>query len=916
MNTARTTLPNSKFAVPQRTQTYFPRPRLIERLDAGLEMKLTVIKGPAGFGKTSLVAEWAGQKPEAAVWITIDEDDNDPIHFLTSLVHGVRRIDGQIGKAVLDVLESISFPPVDDIVTLFANELGNINRDLVIVLDDCHLIQSEGAQQVFSRFIQFMPLQAHMVMISRKEPALPLARLRVDQQLNEIDAEDLKLNPDETRQYLRDIVQTSLQDDSINTLHQLTEGWIAGLCMAAFSLLRCDNPEEFIQNLSGADRDICDYLDEEVFGLQPDHIKDFLIQTAVLESFNASLCEALTGRDDSSEILRALDDANLFVFPLDNTRNEYRYHRFFADVLKARLERTHPEIVPDLYRRAGDWCRRSGLPETAVKYALAGGQYEAAADIMTELADVMVQRREYRLLGRWFDLLPEETALKRPFLAIYRVHVLVEHSRFMDAGRSLDTLEKEWSRTREKMDIDPDQETLIDGGIMALKGLLAFTRFEFDQSWKFSHQALEQLDDRPCTFTLLAMTSIAFTCYFEERLDEAETIFLRLRNICRQLASPMLEYSVVTALGAVDIIKGRLHEADETVTRALSPYGDKSSDNDTTPAPYGVLLILKGYLLWEYNALEKAEELVLKGMRLVHYIAPRNIIVYGYMILASIFLSRKNIKDAREVVQKADQYWPTAYHLMLSPELLKARIDIADGHLKAVGRWLRSRNVHITDLPEHFNEMNFYTYFTLAQYHIASGHPERVHTLLSRMADDAITGDRYGRLLEVRVLQTLAFHQGNDPENALQLAVEAVKLAEPGGYVRIFLDEGDPMQAILTALKKRPDLCSSETLRSWLDNLLARFSETTGSQSVPAEPPQETQDLPWSYQLDPLSKRELDVLDKIALGLKNQEIADMLFISVGTVKNHIHRILSKLEVENRTQAVYKARTMGLIDSGG
>ncbi len=908
--------PATKFAVPNLSPLFVPRPRLEMRLDRGLTRKLTVVTGPAGFGKTSLVAAWLQTCPVDRVWMQTGDDDNDPVRFLDAVVTGLQYIYPGFGENILAVMHGIGSPPLDNILALIANELSNADRETVLVFDDLHVIYNREIHRLLEQLVNFVPLQVHLFFISRNKPPVALSKLRVDRQITEVRSRDLSFTAAETRQLLIEKRRLSLSEDSISTLYEVTEGWVAGLHMAMLSLQEREDADGFIAELNGTVREIFDYLDEEVFSMQPSSVRRFLLETSILESFNAPLCEAVTGQKKAAEMLRKLEAANLFIIPLDNYRQWYRYHSFFADGLRQRLATEYGEPrVAELHIRASQWYSENNQPAAAVGQALAAGYFETAADIIEPLAESIVRMREVRLLQQWLDAIPESVILARPVLLLYKALLLADNAAFGKLSSYLDRIEKDLSSFRQKQSGSQPliAEPLYRGRILALQGLLACTRFHFKEARRLAEKALTLLEGQTCAFTLLALSLKGFTYYIDGELQETRAIFFKLRRLCREMHSATLEYCTLAVLCILEIPGGNLRRAETMIANALREYDDRHKPGEYN-AEYGLLLILQSIVYWERYQLDQAEDCLIQGLRLSKNFLPRGVVAFGYMILAYVFFSRERPEDARNAIASAESLFPViSFPFTFIPQLLRGQIYIAAGEWEAVERLLGVQKVEEAHWQQLYDKIGITNYQQLlARYLIASGRADRAITLLQQIEEKH--GQHDYRVLRIQVLQTLAYYALGDHEAVTQTMVRALPKAVPEGYIRVFVEEGRPMREILHLLRSHDLL--EERFYPFVDELNGYLQQRYPERERSVGTPSPADLLPWTYRLDPLSDREIEVLTQISHGLNNKDIAENLYISVNTVKTHVSKILSKLDAKNRTAAVHKAREMGLITRAG
>ncbi len=891
-------------AVSPRT-SLVPRPRLIQQLNEGLPRKLTLLSAPAGFGKTTLISSWLEQLNLPVAWLSLDKDDNDFARFWTYLIAALQTIWPEVGTGMLAMLQSSPLPPSHTLLTLLLNDLTAVPEKYILVLDDYHTIETETIDQALTYFIDHLPPRMHLVMTTRADPNLPLSRLRANGQLNELRSADLRFTPAETAQFLEQMTGLSLTAAEVDALDRRIEGWIAGLQMAALSLGQREavTIARFIQEFSGSHRYIMDYLVDEVLQHQPAEVQTFLLYTSILDQLCGPLCEAIfrrgeapaRGRDlappplapDASkaqELLSYLEHANLFITPLDDQQHWYRYHPLFADLLRQRLQQTYPGQVATLHLSASQWYEQAGLTGPAVQHALAAQAFGRAATLVEQVAPAMIQRSELVRLLTWLNILPDDEVQARPLLALYYGWGLFLSGQIKQAATRLEAIEAmlaadEAMRTPE-----------VQAHTAAMRAYLLRETGDFAATIDLSRQALAHLPEQDTLLRAMVNLNLAIAHYLLGEFEPASQLLIETittgqtaQLMANTLSAIYLKSQLLRAWGSLQQALQLCQEGLALVTgRGWHDF----------PAA-GFLYVAFGDLLRERNELTTAMEYLEKGINLGQAGGHPHILIIGNVWLAWLHQTQGDVTGSQKAIQAALQlvhehqvtrFWPIP-----PAACYQARLWIAHGNLTAASRWAQESGLNPADTPvTYLYEVD---YLTLARLLIARGNLEAAETLLFRLHRAAASAERNGSLIEILILQAITFAAQKRSEEALSALEQALSLAEPEGFVRIFLDEGAPMAELLRRAVAQ-GLHGPYAL-----HLLKAWDETVTS-------PQPL--------IEPLSERELDVLRRVAAGYSNQEIAQELVVAVSTVKRHISNIHGKLGVGSRTQAVARARELGLL----
>ncbi|HST81203.1 MAG TPA: LuxR C-terminal-related transcriptional regulator [Kineosporiaceae bacterium] len=914
------------------TKLYLPRPRvglvrrprLVERLDAASAAKLMLVSAPAGFGKSTLLAEWLAGEPAApaaarsAAWLQLDRDDNDPTSFWTYLIAALRTVMPELGASELALLASPQPPSIQVVLTTLLNDLGTASGSIVLVLDDYHLIESHEIHDGMAFLLDHLPAHLQLVIASRADPAMPLARLRARGDLIELRAAELRFTPSEAATYLNGAMGLALTPQDVAALEQRTEGWIAALQLAALSIQGRDDVTGFIAGFAGDDRYIVDYLAEEVLQRQPPAVRDFLLQTSILRRLSAPLCDAVTGKTSGRATLEALDRGNLFVVPLDDRRHAYRYHHLFADVLRVRLTDESPELARRLHRRASDWYAENGDPSMAIEHALAGDHFERAADLVELAMPVARRDRQEITLRRWLELLPEEVMAVRPVLSngyagcLLTTGVIDGVDRHLrDAERWLDVPleQRAGTGTTRMVVVDQNEFHRLPAALAVHRAGLALVTGDLSGTVAHAHRALHLIDE---TSDLLAVdydlgrgaanALIGLATWTAGDLNSARDGYLGSLESMRRAGHVADLLGCSIALADIQIALGRLRDAERTYDQALQLVADPAR-----PLLRGTADMYVGLsaLHRERNDFARARELLAISTTLGENGALPQNRYRQRVVSARIREAEGDLAGAVELLTEAQSVYVGDFSPNVRPvPALRARVWIRQGRVDDVRGWVHERALSVADDLSYLRE---YEHITLARAVLAQpgtgreaglGTHDQASELLARLLGAAEAGHREGSVVEILMLQALAYRLRGDLPAALIPLERALRMAEPEGYVRIFVDEGPAMASLLTAA------AGEGIAPGYVGGLLAALG---GGQDEHVTRPPATEAL-----IDPLSRRELDVLRLLGSDLGGPEIARELVVSLNTVRTHTKNIYAKLGVTNRRAAVRRAGELDLL----
>ena len=872
---------STKLYVPRPQSKVVFRPRLIERLNEGLQRRLTLISAPAGFGKTTLLGEWVAGCERPAAWLSLDEGDNDPTRFLSYLVAALQTIAPNIGEGVLGVLQSPQPPPIESILTALLNEIDTVQDDLALVLDDYHVIDAKLVDDALTFLLDHLPPRMHLIIATREDPNLPLARLRARGQLGDLRAADLRFTPSEAAEFLEGVMGLSLSAEDIAALEDRTEGWIAGLQLAALSMRGHEDASGFIESFSGSHRFVLDYLVEEVLGQQSESVQTFLLRTSVLDRLCGPLCGAvlLDSSASGQQTLEYIERANLFLVPLDDERRWYRYHHLFAELLRQRLHQgaaSSTGDVDDLHRRASQWYQENGLEIDAFQHAAAANDVERAERLIEGAGVPLYLRGTVSPVLKWLESLPKSVLDARPSLWMMYASVLllVDHT----------TVEQRLQAAEAALqDPEPDDRTRdLVGRIASMRATLAVIQHDAETIIAQSRRALEYLHPDNLPVRTATTWTLGHAHQLQGDRAAARQAYDEVISTGKSSGDSVYTIAATINLGQLQEADNRLSLATRTYRRVLQLAGDP-------PQPIACEACLGlARITYQWNDLDAAEQHGQQFVQLTRQMGSVDSFASYDVFLARLKLARGDVAGAAAILAKAEEFVRQHNFLFRIPDVAAAQVLalLRQGDLAAAARLAEAH-----ELP-----------MGRARVHLAQGDASAALAALGPRRRQAEAKGWEDERLEAMVLQAVALQAHGEEDEAAQLLGDALALAEPGGFVRIFVDEGLPVAQLLSEAAARgimPDYSA---------RLLAAFE-------AKEQKSEDKSYLPPAQSLtEPLSQRELEVLRLIAQGLSNRQIGERLFLAVDTVKGHNRRIFNKLSVQRRTEAVAKARSLDILPS--
>ena len=865
------------------------RPQLAERLTQGVMGPLTLISAPAGFGKTTLLAQWLAESGMPVAWLSLEPGDNEPVRFLSYLIAALQTLDPHLGAVALTLLLMPQQARAETVLTLLTNDVESYGRDrgdFVLVLDDYHVLDAKPIDQDLTYFVEHLPPPIHLVIATREDPPLPLARLRARGHLTEVRAVDLRFTPSEAAEFLNQVMDLHLSAEDITALETRTEGWIAGLQLAAISMQGQKDTTSFITSFTGSHHFVLDYLVEEVLQQQPERIQNFLLRTSILDRLCGPLCDAVLLDPNASgqATLEYLERANLFIVPLDNERRWYRYHHLFAELLRQRLQQrsASPTVderdgVSELHRRASQWYEDNSLTIEAFQHAVAANDVERAERLVEGEGMPLQYRGPMISVLNWLESLPTTILDARPSLWVTYASALTM------TGQPISLVEEKLQAAEAALqEAEPDDKTRdLVGHIAAIRAMLAIPSNQLETIITQSQRALEYLHPNNLPVRATAHWTLGYAYQIQGDRAAASQAYTEVISISQASGNSMVTLAATTCLGQIQEAENQLYLAAESYRHVLQLVGDPP-----WPATCEAYLGL-ARVYYQWNDLDAAEQHGQQSFQLAMQMVSVDTPAACGVLLARLKLARGDVASATALLAKAEQFarQHNFVHWMPEVAVIQVLIFLHQGNLAAAAHLAQMH-----ELP-----------LSRARVHLAQGDTSAALAVLEAWRDQMEAKGLQDERLKVMVLQAVALQAHGEKDQAVQVLCDALALAAPGGFIRLFVDEGPPMAHLLSAAAARgmmPDYTRQLLAALEAD---AQKHENTFSLPPPAQP-----------LIEPLSPRELEILHLMAAGLSNQEMCERLFLALSTVKGHNRNIFGKLQVQRRTEAVARARELGLL----
>ncbi|MBT7952296.1 MAG: hypothetical protein HN764_11770 [Gammaproteobacteria bacterium] len=875
------------------------RNRLIERLVNDSKVKLTLVAAPAGFGKSTLLGQWFEKlvSDELCCWYSLDQADNEPASFLLHFIASIRTSLPDFGAEVLQLMETSIVADITDTLALLINDLVDNTQTLNLFVDDYHFSNSDQINQFIELLINLSPANFHLILAGRMRPALPLSDLKVRGELNEITATHLRFENEEARAFMNDAHSLNLSNDQLASLYEHSEGWVAGLQLAYLSLRDVEGRDDYIDSFSGNLRDIADYLAVDVLNQQPEEIKNFLLRTSILQRMNADVCTSLTGLEDCQLLLDKLEEQNLFILPLDRKRQWYRYHHLFHEFLLGQLRRQFPEQIVNLYNKAADWFDAEGFTGEAVDYSLLSGDMNLTIKLVESQVEEEMMAGRMTRVNNWVNRIPEQVRKSHPKLLIAKCTALFHMNRADQAEETLTLL---------KENHDPS-DNFLKNKIAVLDAGIAISRDDINNILS----PLSDVKELPSNFDNGIIGNIRGYA-----LSELSNYGLALQSLNDARHYHKLngsEFGVVYTdcfLGFIDLAKGNLQKCYDRFGAYGSEAG-KSIETYVAPVPK----IMQGVVLYEWNELDKALKLLKANLPLIEQVGHIKLLTLGYITLAKIY------GDKNDHIS-ASRYFDYIYTLGESRGIpyirLKSLVE-SERVRYLIGNRRVNEAIDISIpmdidmevsspvIPEGWERIACLNLLIWSRLQIASGMAQRSLPVLSQLEKLADKVNRYKRVIECKILQAIALLKIDERNSAEKYLIEALRLSCPNQAIRTYFDEESEISELLAHIISRPDINSDRDLHTYIEKLYEALSHNSSEELILKN----TSDT--SNLVEPLSQREIDILQLIAAGQSNRVIADKLHISENTVKWHIKNIFGKLSVNKRAAAVVMAQQLRLLN---
>lgn len=885
------TLVQTKLYIPPLRPNLVPRPHLFDKLNAGLSGKLTLVSAPAGFGKSTLLSHWISQSEINFCWVTLEENDNDIIRFLAYFIAALQTIDVAVGDQLLSLFHSSQQEQVKAVLVPLINQVAQTKNRFALVLDDYHLIESQDIHQGLSFWLEHQPPTMHLVIAGRSDPPLPLAKMRARREMTEIRESDLRFSIDESDNLLNQFLGLNLSREDIKAMVNRTEGWIAGLQLASIALQGKKDMSGYIQGFTGSQEYIADYLSDEVMNHQSKQVQEFLLKTSILEHLSSQLCDAVTEQKDSQQILQQLRSSNLFLTPLDDQGQWFRYHQLFADLLHQRLLESHADEVPHLYLKASRWFEEKDLLAEAIEYALRGSYFDRAIALLESAAEETIKSSEIATFMRWIEKIPEDLVRSSVTLSIYYAWaLLIRNGRPQVAESYLESIVL--------------QDSQVISRLMAVKSMLSMYQRQYPTAVSLASQALEELPEDDILFRELAAWNLSAALFMSGDKEGGEAILEEVAEVSRLSGNLLVAVIALCRLALARMQQGELHKPKELFQQAL----EIATDDQCNMLPVACeALIGLGTIHWELNELDLAHEYLLEGIELSKKWRQQSAII-GYVTLAHLNQSQGDVTLAGQMMEKAKSLASGTIATEADDRyvaLQQAHLWLRQEDLPAARRWAHEcgfdddtyrRELQTSDnIGAHL--IRHYELIVLARILIAGKRLAEALELVDRIFPFMEKMGILEKMVEIHILKAIIYRGLVKSNRANSSLATAVSLAKPEGHIRPFLEEGSVLVQILKSVAAQGVETEfiHDILSASIESPSASFNQKKRLELV-----------------ESLSDRELEVLQLLATDLTVPEIADKMYLAVSTVRSHVKNIYGKLNVHSRFEAVIKGQELGLL----
>ncbi len=881
----------TKQFIPTLPDNHIIRSELFHRLNSNLDRRISIIAAPAGFGKTTFASSWVRQVHNPVVWVSLDESDNDPAVFWAYVINGLQAVDSHDGNPLFDRIDINQLPDHRTLLIQFINELSEITDKVIIVLDDYHVISNPQIHDDIAYIVDHQPQTLHILLITRLDPPLPLARLRGNGFLTEIRSRDLRFTVEEENQFLNGLLNLGLCQDDIVAIDHRTEGWIIGLCLTALSMKNRQDRGTFVASFSESNYFILEYLTEEVLDQLPEKIRVFLLKLAVLDQFNVPLCRQVTGMEDSHLFLEELVRQNLFLVPLDNERVWFRFHHLFKDLLNDRLQKDiSRQEISGMYMAASRWYCDQNDHNEAIKYALLAGDFQQAAGLIEQVVDQVISRGQVKTLLRWMDVLPEEIVKTSTRLLLHQSWVVFLTGNVTQAEKILE-------QAKISLNTKPDgsEKDLLHGRLLAIEATITSLSRNLLLAISQADEALRLLPNDAWIYRARATRAKGVASTFLGEMDEAISSLEKAKSLAIKGESWFLASEICSQIATARKHQGKLSQAADAYQQILNFY---RQPEQTAPACLGYIGLAE--IALERNEQERAQQLIETGLALCFMGNIGYALQPACLIKGLIDLAQGNKKSARESISKGENLSRSgggSLESILGLAMFETRLCLQAGNMENARQWANGELIpagwSFEDLPVTLWELH---QSLVALVELQSDRFERVLEICDRILPGAENCGRLGRVIELNLYRALSLYHLGKEDKALESLSLCLDLAEPEGYMRMFITAGKGMDDLLdNAIEKNVHA-------DFARRLLPHFPGRKDFHVIAIH----------TMETEVLTERETEVLRYLCRGYSNQEIAEELIVSVNTIKKFTSNIYGKLGVSNRTQEILKAQEADLI----
>ncbi len=897
---------STKVAIPRPGSHQLARPHLLTRLHLVQEYPFTLVSAPAGFGKTTLLSSWAAQSSYPVAWVSLDVNDNDATRFWTYVFAALNTVQPNVGDAASSLLHSPQPPPIESILATLINALAALPSDVVLILDDYHLLTALPIHNGVQFLLDRLPPQLHLVIVSRSEPPLPLARLRGRRQLLELRTAELCFTLDETAAFLRHSMNLALSPDDILVLEARTEGWIVGLQLVGLSIQGCGDPSSVVATLTGSHRYILDYLAEEVLLRQSEEVQIFLLRTSLLDRLSASLCDMVTGQDNGQHMLEQLERANLFLVPLDDERGWYRYHHLFAEFLSTRLRQTQAHLLPALHHQASVWYEQHGFIPNAIDHAFAANEYERAAHLVASIAEAtMWQQHESTTLLRWLDQFPTELVRSHAKLCFAYALIWLTNGSFTKVEAYLHDAEAVLTTQK-------GEDVALHGKLLALHAFIAVRTGDAAHVIELSLRALERLPQHEALWRGFVEQCLAAAYFSRGDVESAQCIYSKLITASRASGEIVVTLSALSTLAEMQMMYSHLRQAAANCQEALdlAMHAEVLTHLDS-----GYAELRLGSIYYEWNDLQGAREHLRAAVACGQQTGNMELLIHSTLRLMYVVHAQGDSDTLRNLSQQMKHLLHTVNRPEAATQVsaYQAQLWLMQGNIEEAARWVEEAKLVLytekADSPLG-PVITPFIYLAWAQVLLTQDQVSEALGVLTK-ARHMIASYPYKHILiKLLALQAVALFAQGEIGQAATALLSALSSAEQGGYIRTFIDLGTSMATLLSHLLNE-QRCATAISRDYIHVLLSAQQQAQGVMRFPWEAKSKEQSTFPNSQVV-LSEREREVVRLMAAGLSDKEIAQRLVLAESTIKSHAKRIYARLNVKNRLQAVECARVLNLL----